>query len=220
MTRIAPLLAALALLAGCGTDTDAIQGTRTLQAVVRQAVPGRPAAPAAPPGTVPGLTRAAVEAVPNPLMLVTIEARGATGVVAPAGRNGGVETWASADGKTLALRDGMLVATRGFGPDLISAATPSAAQVAAGGSWTRLYVTLDGEDRTVPARHACTAAPAGAERLVIVERAYDTRRMRETCTGPGGASIVNDFWFDAGGVLRQSRQWTGGPGGYVAIRRL
>lgn len=217
--RFAIIAALTGTLAGCGTDTDETIAARAFQDVAKSVVSrNRAAGPSAEPGA--GLTRAMLATAPVRVDLMTIEGVNATGLVTPLGRNGGVETWTSLDDRTVSLRDGLVVATRGLGPDLIAASVPSLSQVAAGGAWQRVHVTLDGLDQPQRTRFDCSAAPAGPARVVIVERAYDTRLVRETCQSTDGQRFVNEYWFQNGLKLRQSRQWIGQRLGHVAIRRL
>lgn len=224
MTRLLSplaLLAAAALgLSACGSDTDETLSARSFQAVVQSAVrSGRRSGPAAPPEAQLGLTRAILQSNQINASLVTIERAGASALMAPIAANRGIQTWASQDAKTLSFRDGILVATRGLGDDLMTASVPSPAQIAAGGSWNRVHVTLDGEDRPQRHRYSCTAATVGPARIEIVERSYATRLVRETCRGADGG-FENEYWFQTGSDLRQSRQWIGRSLGHVAIRRL
>lgn len=220
MIRASLAVLALAMLAGCGNDTDETLRARTAGAYLAALAPGKAAAPV---GTLPGLTRAAIEITPQPLILVINEKRGTTGVMDQVATNGAVQVWTSGDPISLALRGGdVIVGTRGLGGDLMSAVAPTAAQLAAGGSWTRLHVTLNGEDQIVRTRYTCTAGAVGPAEVVIVERRYATRLVRETCTAEdgSGAGFQNEYWFDGGPKIRQSRQWIGPVVGHVAIRRL
>lgn len=216
MTKAAlPLVLALAL-AACGTATDETAGARAWLALAQQGL-GRDAPAAAPQG---GLTRAALAQVLTPVDLVTVDSTGASGLIARIGTNAGVETWSSADDKTLSFRNGVLVATRGLGADLMAADVPPLAGLAAGqGSHGRTHVTLTGDESPNRATYACVLATLGPETVVIVERAYATRHVQETCSGRDG-SFVNDYWFDGRGILWQSRQWTGRDLGHLTIRRL
>lgn len=227
--QILPVLtvALAALAAGCSSETGGtgVGGTgamRGAQDVLAQTVGARRPAPMAPGAqpVVPGLTRAALDQIGAPADLVTIERRAASALVFRAGENRGVETWVSGDDKSVSWREGVIVATRGLGRDLIAAEVPSAARIAAGGRWARLHVQLDDLDQTVTTRFDCTATRAGTARIVILERTYDAQLVQESCTAPDGRGFVNDYWFAPRGILRQSRQWIDQDIGHVAVRRL
>ena len=167
-----------------------------------------------------GLTRAALANIVTPVDLVTIESRNAQGVIAKIATNRGVETWSSVDKKTIAMRDGVIVATRGLGEDLMSASVPQLAQLQNGSlGHNRVHTVLDGEDKPVYQRFDCNAIRGGAETIVIVELAYATHHVTEACNGPSGR-FTNDYWFQTGGKLRKSRQWISDSVGYVVIEHL
>ncbi len=211
------IMAATALLSGCSSEGRNAESAPVVElASAARAALGR--APAA--GSAPLLTRAEIAAYPLPLDLIVLEQTNANALVFQIGQNAGVETWSSADGKTVALRQGVIVATRGLGPDLMGAVVPGLARLAAGGGGAheRVYVTLGGEDQVLRDRFTCTLAQTGTETLTIVERGYSARHVQETCTGASG-SFTNDFWFQ-GTTLRQSRQWVGPKLGHITVKRL
>ena len=115
----------------------------------------------------------------------------------------------------------MLVATRGFGPDLITATVPSARLLASAGDQAikRSYVYLSGDNHEVRQDYTCTTKRIGAATLTMFERSYATTRVQEICAGPEG-SFTNDFWFQGGDNLRQSRQWISKELGHVVIQHL
>lgn len=212
--RAWPLVLALALSA-CGTDTDETAGSRAWLAFAQQSLGSD--APAQPQA---GLTRAALARVVTPVDLVTLERAGVSGLIARIGTNGGVETWSSADDRTVSFRNGLLVATRGLGADLMSADVPPLSRIAAGqGSHGRTHVTLSGDEQPIRATYSCVLTTIGPETVVIVERSMTLRHVQETCAGRG-ESFVNDYWFDGRGILWQSRQWAGRDLGHLRIQRL
>jgi hypothetical protein len=206
--------AMLAALAGCGSNVDETQKMQTYLLIAQAATGTAPKQPAS--GT-SGLTRAILAEVGRPADMVEITGVGA--VIFQVGTNRGVETWSSVDNRSVSFRQGMLVATRGLGGDLMAAETPPLSQVAgASGTFVRSFVYLNGEDQPLELRFLCDYATVGSEDLVIVERRYSTRRVQETCSGDSGR-FVNDHWFQ-GGTLRQSRQWAGPFLEYVSYFRL
>lgn len=214
MMRPAACFAAL-LLAGCGSDPEQLP----VLGMARDAVQSTRAAPAAQPKDL-GLTRAYIATLSAPVDLVTIERVGAQGVIARIATNGGVETWSSVDNKTLGLRQGIVTATRGLGADLISASVPSPGQVASdGGHHRRSHVVLGPDDAAVAQVYDCRVSLVGPETVSFVERSYQTRHFQEACSSPMGG-FRNDYWFQIGGKLRQSRQFVSDDAGYVLIKHL
>jgi hypothetical protein len=150
--------------------------------------------------------RTALQLDGQPIYLVAAPSLKYLALMAPYGQNGDVQTWASTHYESISLRQGMLVASRGFGRDLMSSVTPSIAQIASGqGITNRRYYYLDGADQTQRFDFTCTLSPAGSEAIVILTKQSATRKVAESCVGTTG-SFTNEYWFDHGANLRQSRQ--------------
>lgn len=206
-------------LTACGTDKDKTETATPVNAVIG-AVSGIFSKTEKSPVEGMGMTRAALANFVTPVDMVTIEKTKAQGVIAKIGENRGVETWSSVDHKTLSMRNGMLVATHGLGEDLVLATVPQISQLTRQGqAYERQHILLDGEDKPVKLRFACKTAHKGTETITVVERAYTTQHLTETCSGPTGG-FANDYWLENGGQLRRSRQWISENVGFVVIERL
>ena len=206
---LAALLAGLALT-GCGTDPQAGDTQLSLKAGVKLGSlvlnfaqkPGGQALDASATATL----RAALEKSGQPIYAVAVGDLGYANLMAPYGQNSNVQTWASTSYETVSMRDGMVVATRGFGPDMMTSVAPAVAQVAhASGSFQRSYYYLDGADQRTVETYDCSFAPAGSETVVVLGKPYATRKVIETCTG-SDSPFDNAYWFDGSGKLRQSDQ--------------
>ncbi|MFW8595954.1 YjbF family lipoprotein [Cribrihabitans neustonicus] len=217
------LLALLAALAGCTRGPErASAELQVLRAVGEQFTRRRAVPPAVE------LSRALLDRETQAYIEVVIENRDAKAYLTRAltrrdGFAGEIEVWRTADNVSVALRQGMLTATRGLGHGLLSAEVPAAEGVAGparGGA--RSYVLRAGGNGQLRLGMACRLLDLGPERIEIVELAYATRHLQEQCSG-GGGSIVNDYWVGTGaqaGRVWQSRQWAGPETGYVRIRQL
>ena len=84
-------------------------------------------------------------------------------------------------------------------------AAPGPQWVAVRATCRRRYRYLDGADQTVALDFSCDLWSAGNTSITILARSYATRKVVESCAGPTGA-FRNEFWFDHGTNLRQSRQ--------------
>lgn len=202
------LLSAVAL-SGCGSDTD-IQDYRNQAAVLGNAVKAARTRGgtglAAMDSTAIAALRSALEKDGQPIYLVINSGAQFTDLMAPYGQNADVQTWSSMHYETISLRQGMLVASRGFGADLMSSVGPSVARIAqASGTTNRSYFYLDGADKTQRYDFTCSLSPAGTETVVVLGRSYATLKVNESCSGVTG-SFNNTFWFDSGTNLRQSSQ--------------
>lgn len=216
MRVLALLLAAsFSLLAGCGTDSAGQDPSDKTRAVLQMLKGGnRP-----PPGTLvasendPAVQdslralRASLEGGGQPIILASIPSLKYGTFHAPFGRNGDVQTWASPGYQEISLRNGVLIATRGFGPDLMSASAPDIATLQRGsGTVQRQYFYLDGADQRQVFEFTCTISTAGTETITVVAKSHATRKVVEACSGPTG-SFTNSYWFENGGYLRQSSQF-------------
>lgn len=153
--------------------------------------------------------RQVLEADGQPIILAQYPALRYLQLMAPFGQNRDVTTWSSTEFQSLALRQGMLVSSRGFGNDLMGTVGPTTAQVARGaGTTIRQYVHLDGADQRVTREFRCNLATTGSEVIQVLARTYQTRKVVENCSGATGA-FQNSFWFDGTGRMRQSEQMLG-----------
>lgn len=206
---MAVLLVAATLLAGCGNDalgTDYSAATKGLIGLLN--LGKTDAAPTLASLDQQGIAtlRKALEDDGQAIFLVASPSLKYINLMAPYGQNGNVQTWGSTQYETLSLRAGMLVATRGFGPDLMSSSGPDIATIAAGrGMTNRRYYYLDGGDHPRHFDYSCRLNPAGPDSVTILGKVHHTRKIVEACAG-SGAAFTNEYWFDNGTNLRQSRQ--------------
>lgn len=218
MRPLAILLAGLVALGGCGNDPDANPGVKIVKGL------GTTLAQRAKGGAAPAgggaITREQLAQFNTPMQMAIVPALGLTTYFVPFGQNGGVETWASTDNKTVSFRQGIMVASRGFGPDIMQAVAPSAGQIAAGaGSHQRIYEYLDGSDQILRREFVCTLSNHGSETITVVGRQHPTRHVSETCTA-NGTSFTNEYWFEGGNFLRKSKQLLVPEWGHVEFQRV
>lgn len=216
--RGASALMLAAVLAGCGSSGgQQAGGWDALAGLVREgAIAGRQPA-AAPMTGLPAITPEQVATAGVPLLLVTVEQRGIGTALALINTNAGTATYATRDLTTVTLRDGVLIATRGLGADVMSAQAPAAARIAAAqGTHRRSYQFLADDDRTLTQDFVCTLRPIGGETPVIAGRSWPSRVVAESCEGATGR-FENRYWIDRSGKIRQSRQWAGTVAGMLHI---
>lgn len=212
-------LIALLGLAGCSSSDDLSTGFGQVSVAAKQAFI-RLKAKSTPAQPIPPLTRAIANETTDPLLEVRFERLNARVILFNAGQNGDVQTWRALDNKTISLKNGIIVATRGLGDDLMSAKLPDLSQMIQGGSvYNRFYYYLDGLDRSTNLPFTCRTFDLGPETIVVVERTHQTRHIQETCKGPD-AEFVNDYWFENGSYLRQSNQWMNVRLGSVRFSRV
>ncbi|MEM7317429.1 MAG: YjbF family lipoprotein [Pseudomonadota bacterium] len=214
------LLAGLAILAGCGggDSGEAPLELELIRAGQRTIAQGRGAA--TPPSQ---LTRALLDKTDKTILEATLERKDLTAYLSlsKGGSDRGITVWRTADNVTLATRNGVLIATRGLGGDVLSSTVQVAGGrpgPATGGEHVQVIRVLDIQQLHLAL--ACDLEDLGPERVIIVERAHATRHLRQRCAG-GGGEVINEFWVDdQAGIVWQSRQWAGPHIGYLRFRRL
>lgn len=193
----AVLAAVLAFVAGCGNDTGNPQLGLDMAKRVTAKLTGKDKA--APPPTADQI-RAAV--TPEfraqngnlPMLLASSVDKPIASLMFQTGQNGDVRTYLTPDAISFSLRQGVLVASRGLGADLMQAdVTQVLPRVLAGsGQAQRVHVYLDSEDQEV--RRSFTCSYARAEGQVV-----------ETCRGDG-TGFENRYVL-RGGRIVTSVQW-------------
>lgn len=221
--RAVAVLAIAALLAGCGNDTSEPSGAGAAlgtiaKATVGRVLPGRQAAASAAEAPKP-VTRADLEKYGVPILRAVIRARAANALLTPTDVKGGIVTWSTSDGATFTLREGVLIQTRGLGPDLMSAQAPTAGQLRAdGGTHQRIYYFLGENDQSTRRTYDCTVKVEGSETVEILGRSHSLTKVSEECARAQGA-ITNTFWFE-GATIRKSRQLASGGLGFIEFERV
>lgn len=127
--------------------------------------------------------------------------------------DGADQVWAAKDGAQIALTDGVLTATRGFGADLMSAEAPTrAALTDAQPDHPRLRYFLSGEGQTRRIAFACSVTHGEGS------AASKGREVVETCTSEIGTTR-NQYWLGPDNRLLKSREWVSHGVGYIEISR-
>lgn len=147
----------------------------------------------------------------EPLLRVSAPSVGAEGVMKLVGRNGAVDTWMSFDLYSVSLQKGVVVATRGFGFDMMAgdgSASLEAMALLDGREYGRQirYLTSDNHSSWLMA--ACHMGASGRDRAL--------RRYDEKCRARRHV-FTNHYWMDAKGQIVQSRQWVSPELGYLEI---
>lgn len=123
--------------------------------------------------------------------------------VVPIKTSGDVTVWAAADGAQVALREGVMIWSRGYGMDLMSADAPALSALSkVGGRHSRVYHWLDGSDKPVSQSFSCRVSQEP-----YTNGAPGDRHFVESCTGSGGMAVANDFVLNRNGRIVESRQW-------------
>jgi hypothetical protein len=178
---------------------------RALLIVLALAACARPAAP--DPRSL--VTRAQLDGFGQAVLLAELPSLSLAGTMAVAGARDGVTTWQTADNTALSFRDGVLVATRGLGNDLMSADVSGTLAALSGGpktGYSRAMTFVDGEDRTVFRAFTCEMAPPQRASVAGIGIAFPAVRHDETCYATG-IRIDNSYWMGSDGRMRRAEQW-------------
>lgn len=123
--------------------------------------------------------------------------------------NGRVETWIGTQGSSLAMVDGIIISTRGYGHDLAVSSRPDLKALLkhseTGQSYATSYRYWDYEERLVTKNGNCSA-----------ERREQT--ILERCLVEG-VEFQNHYDL-RDGTIQASRQWVSAERGYVSTKRL
>lgn len=218
--RTAVAVCLLAALAACGSEKPEASPIGMAVGNVAKATLGRVTARKAPAQAAAApATRADIEKFGIPILRAVIPVRSADALLTVTDEKGSTVTWSTTDGSSFTLREGVLIQTRGLGPDLMSAQAPSAAALRTnGGTHRRVYFFLGDDDSTTRRTYDCTMALVGTEEIQIFQRAHGVEKFTETCTRPQG-TITNTFWFE-GPVIRKSQQLASGGLGFIDFERV
>ncbi|TCP60236.1 group 4 capsule polysaccharide lipoprotein GfcB/YjbF [Rhodovulum bhavnagarense] len=207
------LAALIGVLAGCESyKRDNNVTLAYMQGIFQQL--RNPATPVPEP-----LSRAQLDALPGPILQAEIESRGTFARLAFLAANGPYQTWSSADSATITLREGVLVATRALGNDLMSADVvdilrmlrdPSVSEAA------RVHRYIDGLGHLYTRTYRCEVTGREPDRLEIAGTILPVTRITEHCIG-AGAEFENLYWLERDGRIRAGRHWVSPDIGHIGL---
>jgi hypothetical protein len=215
---------ALAALAGCGD----LGRQGLLLPLAARAVPAVGAVTDTPTGDRfeiaaqrPGFTPQDIAANLDGFMFIGIPTMGPPVPARAIRDNAGHVTYDVQVGFTVSFRDGLLVATRGLGDDLMGAdvAQVRAALDAGGGTAVRRHDVLDGQDQVVTQTYQCMIVAAGMETVDLGLRQENLPKFSETCVG-AGVQFENLYWMGGDGTVLSSRQYITRTVAYLRGNRL
>jgi Group 4 capsule polysaccharide lipoprotein gfcB, YjbF len=166
------------------------------------------------------VSRAALEKPGLPVLRAVIPAMGADRILSVLESRDDVVIWKTKDGATFALRDGILIQTRGLGPDLMSSNVPTVGQLLQnGGTHQREYFFLGADDQTTRRTYTCTVTVVGREEIEIFKKTHAVTHATEVCTREQSGKVTNEFWIE-GSTVRKSRQWSSAMTGYIEFEKV
>lgn len=224
-SRLMVGMVALAVLAGCGNNTESEMTKVSLgeaKTIVTQVFSrkSKTAQSARDPSAV--IAQVIRELPGVPLQSILYSQTGAFSVASVYGQNRGVTTWVTRDRRTVSFDGPMLTATRGLGNDLMAVEDGGAVRLIAtrqAGTVQKEYRFLDGEDHTNRFIVTCKIMPGETEQVTNGRISASTRVVRERCEN-GGFKVDNAYWVDGAGRVLQSVQWAGPSHGQLVFRRV
>ena len=181
----------------------------------------------APPDLRATLSRAQIDGFDQPLILAELPQLGTSATLVPVARNGDVRTWSTADGVGLSYRDGLPVATRGLGVDLMNADVTGSIAAIAGrtppgmvdGYYPRFHSHLDGAGQIRYLSFQCRVTARRTETITLIGQRHVVQRIDETCHLPE-TRVENSYWRGDDGTLWRTKQWLSEDAGYLITERL
>jgi len=156
------------------------------------------------------------------LRLVMVDNDGALAHLKQVAQNGSVISWMSSDHYTVSMDRGVVVATRGFGQDLMGANANNTLQaLAEGGSpeavegdiyygmYRRQLSYLSADNKPWSIQVGC--------RMSLGEFNDDLVRHVETCASHSGIQFKNIYWLNDYGLIVKSLQWPSAVTGLMDI---
>lgn len=156
-----------------------------------------------------------------PLLLLTLPKRdGAQALFGQEQTNGANTSWRSDSGEGIVLQDGVLLATRGLGGDLIVADVTDVRAALLGrlNQAERVHRYLDGENHLIAEAYICDYTRS-ADSTDAYFRTVAATRVDETCTGLR-ETFQNTYWLDASGRVLRASEWLGAAIGQAEREHL
>lgn len=159
----------------------------------------------------------AVAANPESYMLFQVPGLGIAGLGRVLSGHDNLQTWIGDAGYSVSIDNGLVVATRGFGKDLMAADSVSVRDAidAGGGTSVRLHDYLDSRDRIVQERYDCVVTAVGPQEVDLGLRQVTADAFVESCRG-ARVQFENMFFVNESGAIIASRQFVSDVVGYLS----
>ncbi|WP_020039443.1 YjbF family lipoprotein [Salipiger mucosus] len=217
LRRLAPL-GLLAALAACGNSPYQADPFSTLYESLR---PGGDGAPGAL--TQEAIAQTLAGAGDRAVTFLEIDERESQSLLVNIESNPPYRTYATPTRQAVTIRDGMIVATRGLGGDLMSVDEDellSLVRSRTKGEAVYIQRFLRSDDRTVPLTYRCSVEPDKSIDVSMGLIQTPAREVVAACTSDVGPPFVDYYVVDPSGQIVASRQWLGRITGYVSTHVL
>ncbi|NBT42946.1 MAG: hypothetical protein EBT20_21265, partial [Alphaproteobacteria bacterium] len=132
------------------------------------------------------------------------------------------EVWLGIDGATITLNNGILIATRGVGDDLMATSgnLPNLSQIKSSFSYEKKQTWLSEDNQVSSLTLSCKIiiSPQPID-IDVFDKRFTVRRAEENCQSEN-FNVQNLYFVDDLGIVRRSKQYHGKSTGHIIIERL
>lgn len=168
------------------------------------------------------LTRKQIDAAKTPVLFVELDS-GQNGTLIPYPGQGVQQTWLGADGATITLSQGVLMASRGLGNDLmgsVSSMPPWSKIKNKKQIYSRELNYITGNNQILKLSLKCDIQKTSKKEVIkIWEINFEVAAFEENCH-KSGLEIKNIFYVDSQSIVRRSSQYHSDTIGLLHIERL
>ena len=168
------------------------------------------------------LSREQIDSAGIPILFVEL-ASGQNGTLTPYPGRGVGQTWLGADGATITLERGIIMASRGMGDDIMGSSTfiPPWSKINLNTSnYSREISYLSGNNKITKRSFECKVQKINQKELIkIWGIKFNVAEFEETCIRHG-VTITNNYYVDDKEIVRKSSQYHGETIGHITTERL
>jgi len=167
-----------------------------------------------------GWALAGLEEQSSDRLLLNVFESGVASTMVQISTNGSRTTWASTEGASITIEEGVISATRGFGADLMGLQTPVVgAALQEPSNYIRTHDLLNGLGQIERLDYQCVSSFMKEETLEVSDKSYETTAYSEVCEGEQ-YSFTNTYWLTSDGTFVQSVQWISPELGHIGYQKL
>ena len=168
------------------------------------------------------LSREQIDAASVPILFVELST-GQNGTLTPYPGKGIGQTWLGADGATITMNGGVLMASRGLGDDLMGSSSlmPPWSKIKNKKQfYSREISHITGNNKILKRSFNCDIQKNGKkEVLEIWDLNFKVSVFEEYCRN-SGLKFKNTYYVDTKGIMRRSLQYHSNTIGYILTERL
>ncbi len=212
---------AASFLSGCGNkNTSEIDGFSIAANIVKDLT--RRKKDTAPTAVSSEMISAELARSDAPLVLVVLDKSKNQGLMAQIATNGRQATFANSQRESIVMRDGVIVATRGFGGDLMSSTVAPLERLVRSKSAGSAQITmnfLNAANTQERQSWSCSVVPGGNAPVALGTIDTVAQIVVAQCAN-GSATFSNAYLVASDGYVLSGHQWAGDIIGYIDTQYL